>query len=91
MTFAQRLETLRIQKGLTQEELARLINVSQPSYCAYERGKNKPSKNTQIQLAKVLKVSVDELMNGSETQTPTAAVEPTPEPTPDEGSETIIE
>ena len=91
MTFAQRLETLRIQKGLTQEELARLINISQPSYCAYERGKNKPSKNTQIQLAKVLKVSVDELMNGSETQTPTAAVEPTPDTTPDEGSETIIE
>lgn len=91
MTFAQRLETLRIQKGLTQEELARLINIRQPSYCAYERGKNKPSKNTQIQLAKVLKVSVDELMNGSETQTPTAAVEPTLEPTPDEGSKTIIE
>lgn len=93
MTFAQRLETLRIQKGLTQEELARLINISQPSYCAYERGKNKPSKNTQIQLAKVLKVSVDELMNGSETQTPTAAVEPTPEPepTPDERSVTEIE
>lgn len=88
MTFAQRLETLRIQKGLTQEELARLINVSQPSYNAYERGKNKPSKNTQIQLAKVLKVSVDELMNG--TQNPTA-VETVPEPTPDEGGEMIIE
>ena len=88
MTFAQRLETLRIQKGLTQEELAKLINISQPSYNAYERGKNKPSKNTQIQLAKVLKVSVDELMNG--TQNPTA-VETVPVPTPDEGGEMIIE
>lgn len=64
MNFAQRLEALRHEKGYTQEELARLVNISQPSYCAYERGKNLPSKNTQIQLAKVLKVTVDELMNG---------------------------
>jgi len=63
MTFAQRLTILREKKGLTQEELAQLANVSQPALCAYERGKNLPSKNTQIQLAKVLKVSVDELMN----------------------------
>ena len=89
MTFAQRLETLRIQKGLTQEELAKLINISQPSYNAYERGKNKPSKNTQIQLAKVLKVSVDELMNGTQNQT--AEVETVPEPIPDEGGVMIIE
>ncbi len=87
MTFAQRLETLRIQKGLTQEEIARLINISQPSYCAYERGKNKPSKNTQIQLAKVLKVSVDELMNGTDTENIIAPVEAVTV----EGGETIIE
>ena len=64
MTFAQRLITLREQKGLTQEELATLVNIKQPSYNAYERGKSLPSKNTQIMLAKVLKVTVDELMNG---------------------------
>lgn len=64
MTFAQRLKTLREQKELTQEELAKLVNISQPSYNAYERGKNMPSKNTAIQLAKVLKITVDELMNG---------------------------
>lgn len=64
MTFAQRLQTLREQKELTQEELAKLVNISQPAYNAYERGKNMPSKNTAIQLAKVLKITVDELMNG---------------------------
>lgn len=62
MNFAQRLCILREQKGLTQEELAKLINISQPSYNAYERGKGKPAKNTQIQLAKVLRVTVEELM-----------------------------
>lgn len=64
MTFAQRLQTLREQKELTQEELAKLVNISQPAYNAYERGKNMPSKNTAIQLAKVLRVTVDELING---------------------------
>ena len=75
MTFAQRLTTLREQKGLTQEELAQLSNVSQPALCAYERGKNLPSKNTQIQLAKVLKVTVDELMNGKVEEITAADVE----------------
>lgn len=64
MTFAQRLETLRLSKGFTQEEIAKLVNISQPSYCAYERGYNLPHKNTQIQLAKVLGVTVEQLMNG---------------------------
>ena len=64
MTFAQRLKTLREQKELTQEELAKLVNISQPAYCAYERGVNLPHKNTQIQLAKVLGVTVAELMLG---------------------------
>lgn len=64
MNFAQRLEALRHEKGYTQEELARLVNISQPSYCAYERGVNLPHKNTQIQLAKVLGVTVAELMLG---------------------------
>lgn len=75
MTFAQRLQTLREQKELTQEELAKLVNISQPAYCAYERGKNLPSKNTAIQLAKVLRVTVDELMNGKPEKDTTKVVE----------------
>lgn len=64
MNFAQRLEALRLEKGYTQEELAKLVNITQPAYCAYERGVNLPHKNTQIQLAKVLGVTVAELMLG---------------------------
>lgn len=74
MTFAQRLETLRLSKGFTQEEIAKLVNISQPSYCAYERGYNLPHKNTQIQLAKVLGVTVERLMN-DETVSSTDAEE----------------
>ncbi|MBP5430797.1 MULTISPECIES: helix-turn-helix transcriptional regulator [Ruminococcus] len=66
MTFAERLKQLRLEKGYTQEELAKLVNVSQPSYWAYENKDVIPYKNTQIQLAKVLGVTVEELMNGEE-------------------------
>ena len=64
MNFAQRLKTLRLQKGYTQEELAKMVNVTQPSYSCYERGCNLPYRNTQIQLAKILGVTVAELMLG---------------------------
>ena len=68
MTFAERLENLRLAKGYTQEELAKLVNVSQPSYWAYEKRGSIPHRNTQIQLARVLGVTVDELMNGLESE-----------------------
>ena len=63
MTFADRLKMLRAQKGCTQKEIAKLINVSQPTYANYERGKIRPHINTQIQLAKVFHISVSELMD----------------------------
>ena len=66
MNFAQRLEATRLEKGYTQEEIAKLVNVSQPSYWAYEKGKSIPHKNTQIQIARVLGISVDELMKDEE-------------------------
>ena len=63
MKFMDKVKYLREKKGLTQEELAKLTNVSQVAIHAYESGKAKPFKNTQIQLAKVLNVSVNDLMN----------------------------
>lgn len=63
MTFAEKLKKLRAEKGLTQEEIAKLANISQPSYWAYENKGVIPLKNNQLQLARVLGVTVDELMN----------------------------
>ena len=60
MTFAQKLESIRLEKGYSQKELAALINVSQPTYWAYERENSIPHKNTQIQIAKVLNLSLEE-------------------------------
>jgi transcriptional regulator with XRE-family HTH domain len=61
--FSNKVKYLRIKLGYTQLELAELTNITQPALQAYEAGKAKPLKNTAIQLAKVLGVNVDDLMN----------------------------
>ena len=63
MKFPDKVRYLRQQKGYTQTELADLANISQPALQAYEAGKAKPMKNNAIQLAKVLGVSFEELVN----------------------------
>lgn len=63
MKFSDKVKYLRIKLGYTQSELAELTNITQPALQAYEAGKAKPLKNTAIQLAKVLGVNVDDLMN----------------------------
>ena len=63
MKFSDKVKYLRIKRGYTQVELAKLTNITQPALQAYEAGKAKPLKNTAIQLAKVLGVDVNDLMN----------------------------
>lgn len=63
MKFSDKVYTLRKRKGLTQAELAKLTNVTQAAVQGYETGRTRPFRNTQIQLAKVLNVKVDDLMN----------------------------
>lgn len=66
MGFKERLRSYRIKHNMTQAEMARLINVEQPTVNNYEVGKIRPSKNTAIQIAKVMKIDVDELMREEE-------------------------
>ena len=63
MRFADKLQYLRKKKGMTQTELAELVNVTQVSIHNWEEKGIVPYKNTQIQLAKVLDVNLDDLMN----------------------------
>lgn len=69
MKFSDKVKYLRIKRGYTQVELAELTNITQPALQAYEAGKAKPLKNTAIQLAKVLGVDVNDLMNDERSVT----------------------
>lgn len=63
MAFAQNVKRLREEKGLTQQELANLIEVAQPTVAQYEKGLKLPTIITGVDLAKVLGTTCEELVS----------------------------
>lgn len=62
MELAEKLKKLRIQKKLTQEEVAKAIGISRQAYNAYEQNGARPrKKETYIKLAKLLECDVEYL------------------------------
>ena len=66
------------RKGLTQEKVAKLVNIDTSAITRYENGITEPSLNTLIKLAKALNVSTDYLL-GVEHEQEKVAPEYTPE------------
>jgi len=61
--FGQRLAMFRKARGLTQPQLAQQLRVSLQTIAFYERYAKNPSVNFLKQVAKVLNVSADELLD----------------------------
>lgn len=57
-----RLKELRLQAGLTQQQLGDLIHVTKVSICGYEKGDRVPSLDTLLDLANALKVDLNTLV-----------------------------
>ena len=57
-----RLKELRTEKGMTQNEVAKVIGYSSLSYARYEKGEREPDINTLCKLADYFEVSVDYLI-----------------------------
>ncbi len=62
MKLGERLKTLRKEKNLTQEQLAKIIHVGKVSVCCYEKEVRTPSIDTLIDLANIFNVSLDYLV-----------------------------
>ncbi len=62
MEFKDILKDLRIEKGLTQEELAKQINFSLSIVNKWENGKKSPSVDAIKILAKYFNVTTDYLL-----------------------------
>lgn len=58
-----RLKELRKAKGMTQNEVAKVIGYSSLSYARYEKGEREPDINTLCKLADYFEVSVDYLIS----------------------------
>ena len=57
-----KLRNLRMQKGLTQDELGSALGLSKQALSGYERGRRTPDLYTLIRLADFFEVSLDELV-----------------------------
>ena len=55
------IKTLRLEKGLRQEDIAAQANISLKSYQRYERGDRIPNIKTALSIAKVLNKDVSYL------------------------------
>ena len=59
-----RIAALRRERGLSQSELARRIQVSPSALGMYEQGRREPSADTMVALADCLGVTTDFLLTG---------------------------
>ena len=69
MEFNEKLQELRKQKGLTQEELAASLYVSRTAVSKWESGRGYPSIESLKAIAKFFSVTVDELLSTGEVLT----------------------
>ena len=81
--FKNRLKELRGEKGLTQRELADLINLSSSTIAMYETGQRMPDPEILQKLADVFGVTTDYLLGRTDIKSPadkiTKALEDDPE------------
>lgn len=83
MTIGENILKYRKQAGLSQEELAEITNVTRQSISLWETDQTVPSLDNLIMLARIFKVSLDELCGA------TAKTEETAQPCPPENQECL--
>ena len=69
MELHEKLQTLRKQKGLTQEELAARLYVSRTAISKWESGRGYPSIDSLKAISGFFSVTIDELLSGEELLT----------------------
>lgn len=80
ITLGERISTLRRQKEMTQESLAKELNVSAQAVSKWENDQTCPDISLLPELAHILGVTVDELLTGKSETLPTVRIAK-----PDEG------
>lgn len=67
--FSYRLKQLRENLGITQAELAKMLNLTQSTIAYYENGRKMPTLENAIIITKIFNTSLDYLVGISDCQT----------------------
>lgn len=62
VNFGSKVKRLRLEKGLTQQQLANLLGVAVSAISSYESGSRYPSYEVLISISHIFHVSVDYLL-----------------------------
>jgi transcriptional regulator with XRE-family HTH domain len=74
--FGEKLRALRQRQGMTQREMAAALGLAAHSYInALETGKKKPTIELVFQIAKLFRVTTDQLLNDT-LEVPETSPEP---------------
>lgn len=68
MRFYEKMQKLRKEKGLSQEELAEMLQVSRQSVSKWESGQTFPETDKLMTLSEIFGVTVDSLIKDGETE-----------------------
>ncbi len=71
--IGEQLARLRKERGITQIEMAELLGVSQGNVSDYERGALRLHGELLVRLARILRVSADEILGLEKSSPPTAS------------------
>lgn len=77
MQFGEKLKALRSQKGMTQKELAEIINISPQAVSRWENNEVEPSLETLRRLAEIFDVSMDDLFGTEKKSKQETPAQPT--------------
>ena len=66
MTFGERLQLLRKNKGITQVQMADILEMTERAYRRYENNQSTPHYETLLKIADYFDVSLDYLTGRSE-------------------------
>ena len=75
MTFGEKIQKLRKEAGLSQEELSYQLGVSRQAISKWERDNGYPETEKNVRMSKIFNVTLDYLLNEEGTQTPESAAE----------------
>ena len=76
MTIGKRIAALRREKNLKQDDLAQMLEVSPQAVSKWENDQTCPDISMLPKLAKILGVSVDELLSGKQELQPVVTLVP---------------
>ena len=75
MTFGEKIQKLRKEAGLSQEELSYQLGVSRQAISKWERDNGYPETEKIVRMSKIFNVTLDYLLNEDNIQTPEIVAE----------------